>query len=177
MGMTNLIRPGWLSRAYRIRWKPAKLPLPQNLLSRTEVFLSTPFTSSRITTPWGEPSSLWTFESILLDQGFPVEHKLDAFNPPLTGTLFMLPLTFALSTATRNFAQTFSYFFSGDLHTSLLQQTGSHIMAGYFIPDLPSNSWTFGSTLLDPGFHRWIRIRRINSASGNLATLFLDNIK
>ena len=35
-------------------------------------------------------------------------------------------------------------------------------MAEYFIPDRPSNSWTFGSTLLDPGFHRWIRSRRIN---------------
>ena len=27
------------------------------------------------------------FESTLLDQGFPVKHELDAFNPPLTGTL------------------------------------------------------------------------------------------
>ena len=27
------------------------------------------------------------FESTLLDQGFPVEHELDACNPPLTGTL------------------------------------------------------------------------------------------
>ena len=26
------------------------------------------------------------FESTLLDQGFPVEHELDAFNPPLTVT-------------------------------------------------------------------------------------------
>ena len=27
------------------------------------------------------------FESTLLDQGFPVEHELDACNPPVTGTL------------------------------------------------------------------------------------------
>ena len=27
------------------------------------------------------------FESTLLDQGFPIKHELDAFNPPLTGTL------------------------------------------------------------------------------------------
>ena len=41
----------------------------------------------------------------------------------------------------------------------------------------PSNSWTFGSSILDPGVPNWIRIRRINSASDNSATSFLDNIK
>ena len=43
--------------------------------------------SSRITTPWGEPSSLWTLESILLDQRFPVKHILDVIILPPTGTL------------------------------------------------------------------------------------------
>ena len=46
-------------------------------------------------------------------------------------------------------------------------------MAEYFIPDLLSNSWTFGSILLDPGIHRQIRIRRIHPGSDNSATSFL----
>ena len=69
--------------------------------------------SSRITTPWGEPSSLWTFESILLDQRLPVEHKLDVFIPPLTRTLLC-----------RLWHSTTSVLFNllGDLHSSLLQR-------------------------------------------------------
>ena len=54
--------------------------------SRTDMFSVHSLHSSRITTPWGKLSNLWTFESTLLDQGFPVEHELDAFNPPLSGT-------------------------------------------------------------------------------------------
>ena len=38
-------------------------------------------------------------------------------------------------------------------------------MAEYFIPDLPSNSWTFGSTLWDPRVPCWKWIRCINSTS------------
>ena len=99
----------------------------------------------------------WVYTS--RPRGFPVENELDELIPPLIIQLLHSRINF-----------------SRDLHTSLLQQTGSRIMAEYLIPDLPSNSWTFGSTLLDPGFYRWIRIRRINSASDNSATSFLDNL-
>ena len=47
-------------------------------------------------------------ESTFLDQGFPVEYELNVFNLPHTGTLIL-----AMSTATRNFAQTSSYFIPG----------------------------------------------------------------
>ena len=50
-------------------------------------FLSTPFIAAE--SQHHEESRLiyGPFESTLLDQGFPVEHELDACNPPLTGTL------------------------------------------------------------------------------------------
>ena len=92
--MTNSIQPGWLSRAYRIRWKPVKLPLPQNLSSCTDVFLSAPLS---LATQRHEDRAIWFMDFCVY-------------------------------------------------------------------------------VLLDPGFHRWIRIRRINSATGNSATSFLDNI-
>ena len=86
MGMTNPTRLGWLFRAYRIWWKPAKLPLPQQPLSRTDVFLSAPFNSSSFITLWGEPSNSWTFESTLLGQRFPVGHALDEYITPSTNS-------------------------------------------------------------------------------------------
>ena len=68
--MANPIRPGWLSRGYRIWWKPAKLPLSQNPSIRTDVFLSAPFqqqhNAMRV-----ELSSSWTLGSTLLDPGVP----------------------------------------------------------------------------------------------------------
>ena len=91
MKMTNPIRPGWFSWANRIRWKPAKLPLPQHLSSRTDGFPSVPFLAA----------VSWTLESNLLDLEFPVEHELD---------VRISSLTLAMSTATCNYAQTFSYF-------------------------------------------------------------------
>ena len=76
----------------------------------------------RITTPWGEPSSLWTFESILQDQRLPVEHKLDVCIPPLTGTLLLR-------------LWQFSYFIPGQPFRRtlcLLQQTGPRIYGWIF---------------------------------------------
>ena len=50
-------------------------------------FLSTPFVAA--VSQHHEESRLiyGPFESTLLDEGFPVEHELDACNLPLTGTL------------------------------------------------------------------------------------------
>ena len=93
----------------------------------------------------------------LRPRGFPVENKLDELILPLTIQLLHSCTTF-----------------SGDLHTSLLQQTC--IMAEYFIPDLPSNSWTFGFTFRNPGVPSCKWTRQINSASNNSATSFLDNL-
>ena len=56
---------------------PAKLSLPKQPSSRTDVFLSAPFNSSSFVTLKGEPSSSWIVESTLLDQRFQVEHELD----------------------------------------------------------------------------------------------------
>ena len=156
MGITNPIWPGRLSRACEIRWKPAKLPHPQNLSSWTDVFLFAPLSE---TTHHHEDRAVWFMELLGLHfytPRFTVEYELDVLIPPLT-----IQLLHSWTTL------------SGDLHTSLLKQTGPCIMAEYLIPDLP-NSWTFGSTLLDPGLHCWIWI---NSASDNSATSFLATFK
>ena len=72
MRMTNPIRPGWLSRANRIRWKPDKLPLPQKFSSWTDVLsVRSLLCNSRFITSWGKPSSSWIFESTLLDPKVP----------------------------------------------------------------------------------------------------------
>ena len=49
------------------------------------ITVRSPF-SSRITTPWGSHRIHGPLESILLDQGFPVDYELDEFNLPHTGT-------------------------------------------------------------------------------------------
>ena len=70
-------------------------------------------------------------ESILLDQGFPVEYELDEFNPPHTGTtLSRLQLWLCdCDTKFRSDIQPFHHWatFSGDIHTSPPQQPGPHI--------------------------------------------------
>ena len=75
-----------LSWAIQRRRKSANLSIPQQPLSRMDVFLSTPFNSSSFITPWGEPSNSWAFESTLLDQRFPVEYEFDEYITPLTNS-------------------------------------------------------------------------------------------
>ena len=131
--MMNPIQPGWLSQAHLTWRKPAKLPLPQQSSNRTDVFLSPPLSAA---THYNEDRDVWFMDPTVYNsrsRGFPVENELDRLIPPLTIQLLH-----------------FWTIFSGDLHTCLLQQTGPRIMAEYFTPDLPSNSWTFGSTLRDP---------------------------
>ena len=78
-------------------------------------------------------------ESILLDQGFPVEYELDAFNPPYTGTpLSCLQL---FSTVTCNSAQTSNYFIPGqhfqETFTLLSHNNQDHtFLSDYIIPVL-----------------------------------------
>ena len=150
--MTNPIGPGWLSRAYLIRWKPANYLFLKILLRGRTYFcpllyqqqLPTMKRAVWFMDPWVYPSR---------PRGFPVEKELDELIPPLTIQLLHIWTTF-----------------SGDLHTSLLQQTGPHVMAEYFIPDLLFYSWAFESTLRDPNVPSYKWTRRINSASDNSAT-------
>ena len=156
--MTNPIRPIWLSRAYRIRWKPAKLPLHKILQTRRTYFCPLLYQPQLTTTM----RAVWFIDrwvNTSRPRGFPVANELDELIPPLTIKLLHFWTTL-----------------SGDLHTSLLQQTEPRIMAEYLIPELPSNSWTFGSTLRDPNVPSCKWTRRINSTSDNSATSFLDNL-
>ena len=54
--------------------------------ARRTYFLSTPFIVAELQHHEESRLIYEPFESTLLDQGFPVEHELDACNPPLTGT-------------------------------------------------------------------------------------------
>ena len=76
--MTYPIHPGPFFRAAPNWGKAAKHSLPQNSSKRTEVLLSRNHEEGHLI--YGP------LESILLDQGFPVEYELDEFNTPHTGT-------------------------------------------------------------------------------------------
>ena len=130
--MTNPIRPGWLGHIEFGESLPNYLFLKILQTGRTYFCLLFPSSNKhreKIRLIHG-PLGLH-----FLTKGFPVDYESDELIPPLTIQLLHSKTTF-----------------SGDLHTSLLQQTGPLIMAKYFIPDLPSNSWTFEFTLLDQGF-------------------------
>ena len=118
------------------------------------LFYQQPLTTMRRAVWFMDP---WVYTS--RPRGFPVENELDELIPPLTIQLLHSWTTF-----------------SGDLHTSLLQQRGPCIMAEYLIPDLPSNSWIFRSTLRDPNVPSCKWTRWINSTSDNSATSFQDNL-
>ena len=79
-GWLILFSPNHFPGQHKKRWKPATLPLLQNLSSRTDVLSVRSLQSSRITTPWGKPSNLWTSESTLLDQGmYLIRHSQEHF--------------------------------------------------------------------------------------------------
>ena len=47
--------------------------------------------SSSSRAPWGKQPNSWTLWLFFLDQGFPVEHELDKFHTPHTGTTLRHP--------------------------------------------------------------------------------------
>ena len=80
-------------------------------------------------------------ESILFDQGSPVKYELEEFNLPHTGTPLSRLQLFSMSTVTRNFAQTSSYFTPGqhilETFTFLSHNNQDHTFMGdYIIPVL-----------------------------------------
>ena len=158
MGMTNPIRPRWLSRDVEFgESHPNYLFFKILQTGRTyfcPLFCQQQLTTRRRAVWFMDP---WVYTS--RPRGFPVVNNLDELIPPLTIQLHHYWTTF-----------------SGDLHTSLLQQTGPRVMAEYFIPELPSNSRTFRFTLRDPNVPSCKWTRRINSASDNSATSFRDNL-
>ena len=84
-------------------------------------------------------------ESILLDQGFPVDYVLDEFNPPQTGTTSKSPSTLATSTVTQNSAQTSSHFIPGQhfLETFMLLSPTT----------MTTHSWTMTTFLSSTSKH------------------------
>ena len=84
--MTCPIHPGPFFWAAPKLWKPAKLPLPQNLLKRTDVLTVLSLHSSSITNHAESHLIYGPLEYTLFDQGFPVEYELDAWNQLHLGT-------------------------------------------------------------------------------------------
>ena len=85
--MTYPIHPGPFFRVAPNWGKAAKHSLPQKLSKRTDVHTAR-YLLLTATSRHHEESYLiyGPLESILLDQGFPVDYEFDEFNPPHTGT-------------------------------------------------------------------------------------------
>ena len=83
--MTYPIHPGPFFRAAPNWGKAAKHSLPQKLSKRTDVLTvhSLHWQQHHDTM---RKAIYGPLESVLIDQGFPVEYELDEFNPPHTGT-------------------------------------------------------------------------------------------
>ena len=104
-------------------------------IPRTDVLSILCLHSNRMSTPWGKPSSLWTFRPKV-----PSWIWIRCIYYATYRNTFMLHLTFAMSSATRNFAQTFGYFIPpnsvGDHHSSLSHCYRTTLMADCIIPVL-----------------------------------------
>ena len=125
MSMTYPLQAGPFFWAAPKLWKPAKLPLSQNISNRTDVLTVRSLHSSSITTPWGKPSNLWPSCVYSLRPRVPSWIWIRCIQPATHRNTFISPLTLVISTAKRNFAQTSSYFIPGQhfLETCFSSQT------------------------------------------------------
>ena len=91
--MTYPIPPGASFRATQTGEKPSNTLFRRTTSFCTDVYrlLSNSSSSSSSMAPWGKQSNSWTPWLFFLDQGFPVEYGLDAFNTPYTGTTLRHP--------------------------------------------------------------------------------------
>ena len=87
LGWLILFSPDHFPGQHKNGESPPNYLFPRTFRTGRTYFLSAPFIAAE--SQHHEESRLiyGAFESTLLDQGFPVEHELDACNPPLTGTL------------------------------------------------------------------------------------------
>ena len=86
MRMTYPIHPGPFFRAAPNWGRPVKHSSSDPFRTGQTYLLSAPFIAAA---SWHHEENHLIYgplESILIDQGFPVEYELDAFNPPHTGT-------------------------------------------------------------------------------------------
>ena len=131
-------------------WKPANLSLPQNLSNRTDALSVRSLHSSRSTTPWGKPSNLWNFWVYSIRPRIPSWTWIRCMESATHKNTFMSPLTFAMSTATRNSAQTSSYLIPGQhyLETFMPLSYSNQdytFMGDYIIPVLKQQTRLFAT--------------------------------
>ena len=85
--MTYPIHPGPFFRAAPNWGKPAKLSLFLRTFQKGQTYLLSALFIAAASRHHEESHLIYgPLESILIDQGFPVEHELDEFNTPHTGT-------------------------------------------------------------------------------------------
>ena len=82
-------------------------------------------------------------ESILFDQGFPVEYELDEFNPPHTGTTLCHLQNVDCDTKFRSDIQLLHprATFSGGIHAFPPNKQDHTLMGDYIIPVLNQQTW------------------------------------
>ena len=135
------IQPGSFFRAAAKWGKPAKISLPENISNRTDVLTVRSLHSRSITTPWRKPSNLWTSWVYSLRPKVPSWIWIRWIQSATHRNTFISPLTLTMSTATRNLAQTSSYFIPGQhfLETFMLLSHNNQdytLMGDYTIPVL-----------------------------------------
>ena len=107
MRMTYPIHPGPFFRTAPNWGRPAKHSLPQTFFEQDRRIYCPLSSLAAASRHLDEIHLIYgPLDSILFDQGFPVEYELEEFNPPHTTS----PPSLVMSTATQNFAQTSSYF-------------------------------------------------------------------
>ena len=84
-GWLILFNPDYFPGRHHIGESPPNTLFFRTFSNRTDVYTVRSLHSSSITTPWGNPSNLWT--SWVYSQGFPFEYELEVFNLQHTGTL------------------------------------------------------------------------------------------
>ena len=109
----HYIQPGPFFQAAPNWGKPAKLSLPQSFRTGQTYLLFALFISNRITTPWGKPSDLWTSWVYSHRPRVPSWIWIRWIQSATHRNHFKSPPTLAMSTVTRNSAQTSSYFIPG----------------------------------------------------------------
>ena len=111
-GWLILFSPDHFPGQHKNGENPPNTSLPQDLSNSTDAISVRYRHSSRSTTPWGKPSNLWTFWVYPLWPRVPSWTWIRCMESATHRNTFVSPPTFAMSTATRNFAQTSNYIIS-----------------------------------------------------------------
>ena len=140
-GWLILFSPDHFSGQHQIGESPPNTLFLRDFRKGQTYLLSALFISSRIMTPWGKPSNLWTSWVYSHRPRVPSWIWIWWIQYATHRNHFKSPSTLAMSTAMQNFAQTSSYFIPGqhflETFTLLFPNDQDHTFMGdYLIPVL-----------------------------------------